>query len=381
MVGPLANPLPAAALAFRGFNQTNLGKTPDLLAVPAYRATVERRLAEASALCADAIGRPVDLVARVANRSEPGIDAYAEAIALVFAAELAQLDLLTEFHGIDPRRARAAFGYSLGELTAVAACGLYSLEAVMRPPLVLAEDCAALAAAVRMGVVFSRRAALDETLVHRTCEEITAEGDGAIAVSAVLSPNTMLLIGGAKTHRRFRDRYNESTTEPVTIRLNDGVWPPLHTPLVCAKHIPDRAALMIREARRLVETPRPPIWSMVTGEPEYATGSGRDVLRRWVDSPQRLWDIVERTLASDVRLLIHVGPEPNVIPATFRRLADNVLQQTLAWSLSGVGLRAVQRMAGSTWLAPLLPKSGCLLRAPRLEHVMLEDWLLENAPG
>lgn len=377
---PLANLLPTAALAFRGYNQTNLGRTPELLAVPAYRSILESRLAEAGQLCAEVTGRSVDLLARVATRSEPGLDAYAEAIALIFAAELAQLDLLREVHGVDPRGARAAFGYSLGELTAVIASGIYPLDAVMRVPLSLAEDCASLAENVKMAVVFSRSAALNEPLVHRVCEEITAGGDGAIAVSAVLSPNTMLLIGEGKTTRRFRERYNAVAPAPVTIRLNDGLWPPLHTPLVCAKHIPDRAALMIREAPRLDESARPPVWSLVTGRHEYDSDSGRQVLRSWVDSPQRLWDIVEAVLVSDVRTLIHVGPEPNVIPATFRRLADNVVRQTLAWSLSGVGLRAVQRMAGNTWLAPLLPRRGCLLRAPMIEHVVLEDWLIENAP-
>ncbi|CAN0381393.1 unnamed protein product, partial [Ectocarpus sp. 4 AP-2014] len=128
---PLANLLPTAALAFRGYNQTNLGRTPELLSLPAYRPILESRLAEASRLCSEATGRSVDLLARVATRSEPGLDAYAEAIALVFAAELAQLDLLREVHAIEPRGARAAFGYSLGELTAVIASGIYPLDAVM----------------------------------------------------------------------------------------------------------------------------------------------------------------------------------------------------------------------------------------------------------
>jgi len=381
MLAPLAKRLPNAALAFRGYNQTNLGRTPELLAVPAYRQTVERRLAEASRLCERATGRPVDLATLVADRVDPGLDRYAESIALVFAAELAQCDLLREFHGVEPTDARLSFGYSLGELTAVAVSGIYPLEAVMRVPLELAGDCAEMAAGVKMAIVFSRRTVLNERVIAAACEEVTAEGRGAIAISAVLSPNTLLVIGQKDTIRRLRRRCRTIGTAPIQFRKNDGLWPPLHTPLVREKHIPDRASLMIREATRLAPTPRPPVWSLVTGRREYEADSGREVLRRWVDSPQRLWDVIEGVLASDVKTVLHIGPEPNVIPATFKRLADNVVRQTLAWSLTGMGLRTVQHLAGRSWLAPLLPKSGCLLRAPRVEHVIVEDWLLENAPG
>lgn len=370
-----------SALAFRGYNQTNLGRTPELLAKPAYREIVKRRLLEAGDLCGQATGRSIDLIARVENEDEPDLDHYAEAIAIVFAAEMAQLDLLREVHGIDPCGAKMAYGYSLGELTAVAASGLYPLEVVMRPPLELAADCASMATDCTMAVLFSRSESLSEARIHRLCEEITARGRGALAVSAVLSPNTLLVLGEGETVAQLRAECKTLDGPAIHLRTNDGQWPPLHTPLVRRLHIPDRAALMIREAPRLRETARPPIWSLVTGKREYEDDSGRETLRRWIDSPQRLWDVVEATLAADVRTVLHVGPQPNVIPATFKRLADNVVKQTLDWSLTGVGMRTVQQMAQSSWLTPLLPRSGCLLRAPRVEHVMLEDWLLDNAPG
>lgn len=380
METPLAKWLPSTALAMRGFGQTNLGRTPELLAVPAYREIVQRRLLEAGRLCTQATGKPVDLVARVEGRLEPDNDAFAEAIALVFAAELAQLDLLREIHGMDPCAARMAFGYSLGELTAIVVSGLYPLEAVMRAPLELAADCAAMAADVTMGIVFSRRTTIDEAMINRLCEEVTVDGRGAVAVSAIISPNTLLVLGEGDTIERLGKRLEQLDGLPILVRTKEGIWPPLHTPLVRKKHIPDRAAVMIRETPRLSETPRPPIWSLVTGQREYEKDSGRETLRRWVDSPQRLWDVVRAVLVEDIRTVIHVGPEPNVIPATFQRLAENVVRQTLAWSLSGVRLRTVQQMTRSTWLTPLLPRNGSLLRAPRVRHVVLEDWLLENVP-
>ena len=51
--------LPATVLAFRGYNVTNLGRTAELLAHPAYGPTVEKHLRAASVTAADVLRRPV----------------------------------------------------------------------------------------------------------------------------------------------------------------------------------------------------------------------------------------------------------------------------------------------------------------------------------
>ena len=61
----LANGIAEAALAFRGYNVTNLGRTPELLAVPAYRDIVLEELRRYSEICADIIKAPVDLARNV----------------------------------------------------------------------------------------------------------------------------------------------------------------------------------------------------------------------------------------------------------------------------------------------------------------------------
>jgi hypothetical protein len=38
----------------------------------------------------------------------------------------------------------------------------------------------------------------------------------------------------------------------------------------------------------------------------------------------------------------------------------------------------VQGMANRPWLKTLLPSRAALLRAPNIEHIVLEDWLLEQ---
>lgn len=379
MPNELQRHIETTAFSFRGYNVRNLGKTPELLAHPLYGPTIERHLREAGEICSSEIGHPVDLVRRVVERSEPDLDHYAEAVALVMALEFAQIELLQNYFGVYFSEAKLAFGYSLGELAAVACAGVMSQENAMRVPIALAADAAELAHNVQMGVLFSRGPTIDETDVRRLCRQITAEGNGTIDISAILSPNTYLLLGQNGTVARFAATMHEALPTPVHLRLNPDRWPPLHTEIARQKHIPDRASVMMERMPGGFVPPCPPVVSLVTGKRSYDDLHARDILRQWVDQPQRLWDAVYETLASGVTVLIHVGPEPNLTPATFHRLSDNVEQQTSGRSLGSFGMRAAAGLARRPWLSAILPSRAALLRAPLLKHIILEDWLLEHS--
>jgi [acyl-carrier-protein] S-malonyltransferase len=378
MSHPLQSKIGTTAFAFRGYNITNLGRTPELLAHPAYGPTVARYLRRASEVCAEIIKRPVDLVGLVTRREEPGMDRYAEAVGLIVSADLAQVQLLEEFHGVRYREAKLAYGYSLGELSAVACGGVFDMAEVLSVPVAMAADCAALAANVVMGILFSRGPAIDEIDVHRLCRKITAEGNGTVAMSAILSPNTYLLLGQNDTISQFKATMHQFLPMPVHIKVNPDRWPPMHTPIVRQKHIPDRAAVMMDRMRGGLQPPCPPVFSLVTGDVSYDDYHARDILRDWSDHPQRLWDAVYATLAGGITTVVHVGPAPNVIPATFHRLGENIRQQTAGRSIGRMGMRAAAGLARRPWLSALLPGRAALLRAPLLKHVILEDWLLEH---
>jgi [acyl-carrier-protein] S-malonyltransferase len=128
-------------------------------------------------------------------------------------------------------------------------------------------------------------------------------------------------------------------------------------------------------------SPSLPLLSGVTGKTSYTDHNSRELLHRWVDHPQRLWDMIYQTLASGVETVVHVGPAPNLIPATFKRLSDDVRGQLGGRSPAGLGLRAVLCMVRRPWLAQRLPSRAALLRAPFLRHVLLEDWLLDRSPS
>ena len=370
--------IPSAVFSFRGYNVTNLGRTPELLEHPAYGATIARYLREASAICADMVKRPIDLVERVRRREEPDLAAYDEALSLIVAVELAQLEILRDLFEVRYADTRFAFGYSLGELTAVIASGVYQMEHALRLPLAMAADAVALAHDVTLGVLFSRGPLLDFDEVNRLCLHINAAGEGVIGVSSYLAPNTVLLMGQRGTVDRFSELMHKKFPDRVYLRKNPDRWPPMHTPLVWQKNIPNRAAVLLQTLPGGFAKPHPPVLSLVTGKMSYNDYNSRDLLIRWIDQPQRLWDAVYETLAAGVKTVIHVGPDPNLVPATFQRLSENVRGQIAGTSLNSWSLRAISHAVKRPWLSALLPSRTALLRAPLVEHIILEDWLLSQ---
>src|SRR5215510_11663078 len=134
--------LSSTALAFRGYNVTNLGRTPELLAHPAYGSVVERQLQSVSGIASDLLRRPVDLVTQVRAAREPTLENYGEALALLLAIESAQLLLLREQFDVDYSAASFSFGFSLGEISAVVTGGVLDLTSALQVLLPLADDCA-----------------------------------------------------------------------------------------------------------------------------------------------------------------------------------------------------------------------------------------------
>ena len=369
-----------SAFGLRGYNVTNLGRSRDLLLHPLYGPTVERHLIVASQMGSDALHQKVDLVARVRSAQESTLETFGEDINLIVAMELAQLELLREFFDIDWQRAKLAFGYSLGEVAALIACDVYKAEHILGPPLAMAAECIELARDTTMGVLFSRGPELSTDAVQKLCLEINSENNGIIGVSAFLSPNTVLLMGQGSTIDRFKRRMKEAISAQVHLRKNEHKWPPLHTPLLWDRNIPNRAAVMQHTMPGGFTEPRPTLLSMVTGKASYTDWNSRQILNRWIDHPQRLWDVICETLASGVETIVHVGPDPNLVPATFHRLSDNVVSQVRGLTPLRLRYRAMSSIARRQWLTKWLSNRAILLRAPFIEHVVLEEWLLEQKP-
>jgi [acyl-carrier-protein] S-malonyltransferase len=372
---PLHEQIPAAAFAFRGYNITNLGRSAELLEIPAYAPIVEEWLRLASDVSTRVLKRPVDLIARVRRKEETSLDTYGDAIALILAMETAQMHLLRQFFGIELSQARLVYGYSLGEVGALIAAGAMDLSETLGILLALSQDCAGLAEDVTMGVMFSRTGKLPLGEIRSLCLDVNRAGKGVIGMSSILSPNSVLLLGQHDTVDEFKRRMTDLLPGPIHLRKNPHHWPPMHTPIFWQKGVPDRAGVLLHTAE--VNSPtHKSILTLVENHITYTHDNARELLRRWTDHPQRLWDAVAETLERGIETVIHVGPEPNLLPATFERLKENILAETRA----SKGLSAVASLVRHPWIAALLPDRAALLRAPLIKHVVLEDWLIEHAP-
>ncbi len=221
------------------------------------------------------------------------------------------MKLLDEFFDIEYSRARLAFGYSLGEIGALVAGGVMDLAAALHAPLLLAWDCVKMAHDVTLAVLFSRGPALDANAVYKMCLRINTAGKGVIGISIVFAPNSMLLMGQGDTVDRFADLMSEWLPQRLYLRKNESRWPPMHTPIVWQRNIPNRSAVMMQTLSGGFSGPTPAVLSLVTGKLSYNDFNARDLLARWVDHPQRLWDAVSETLSMGIETIIHVGPEPN----------------------------------------------------------------------
>ena len=313
--------------------------------------------------------RPVDLVERVrAGRETRGLIDYAEDVALIVGVELAQMKLLEEFHGIFLNQARLAMGYSLGESAALMAAGVLRDG---RPAARAAGPGRRLRRPGRRrhhGCVLLRGPVLDLDTVQRMCLEISQQGKGTIAVSTYLSPNSLLLLGQNNALGRFETMMHEVFPERVYLRRNPHRWPPLHTSITWQRAIPNRAAVLLQTTSGGFKAPSLPIVSMVTGDASYDEFNSREILHRWVDHPQRLWDVIYKMLANGIDTVVHVGPAPNLLPATFDRLKSNIQMQMNGKGLGSLGRRAFSRIARRPWLTRLLPSFTALFRAPFVDR-------------
>jgi [acyl-carrier-protein] S-malonyltransferase len=375
-VDELRTGIGTAALAFRGYDQTNLGRSPELLAHPVYGPIVRGVLDQASQIAAAAVGRPIDLAARIEAQEVSTLECFAEDVATIVAMELAQLAILEQVFEVNVREARLSFGYSIGEMSAMVNGGVYTMEQLLPIPLAFAADCAAMAADTTMGILFSRGSILHAGDVVRLCTAVSSQGRGLIGPSAYLSPNTVLVIGQGDTLDRLEPLMGEFLPARTNLRRKPNHWPPLHTPLVWQKNIPNRTAMALYQTAGGLQRPRPTVLSCVTGAASYDELNSRDLLTRWVDHPQRLWDVIYETLGSGIDLVVHVGPAPNLVPATFERLSNNVLKQMGNRYVRALGRGVVSSLNQHAWLARLLPSKAALLRAPFIAHIILEDWLL-----
>jgi [acyl-carrier-protein] S-malonyltransferase len=145
---------------------------------------------------------------------------------------------------------------------------------------------------------------------------------------------------------------------------------------VWERNIPNRTAIAMHHITGGERKPTPAVVSCTTGVASYDEWNSREILAEWTDHPQRVWDVMESTLASGAELVIHVGPEPKLFPTGFERLSNRIMKQLKMRHLDRLGSSFIPSLSRNGWLNRKLPTNAVLLRAPFLNHIILEDWLL-----
>jgi [acyl-carrier-protein] S-malonyltransferase len=365
-----------AAIAFRGYDVTNVGRSPELLEHPVYGSIVRSTLEAASVLCSDAQGEKVDLVARVLAREPSDLSTFVHDIGTVVAMQIAQIRILEEIFEIPVRQARLSFGHSIGELSALVLGGVYTMEQLLPVPLALAKDCAELTSDTTIGILSVHGATLQIEDVEHLCASISRRGQGLIGPSTYLSPYQVLLLGQYDTLSMLEQEMHEFLPAGVSLRRRPNHWPPLHTPIVWERNIPNRTAMAMHHVAGGESKPSPTIVSCATGSASYDEWNSRAILADWTDHPQRLWDVMENALASGADIVIHAGPEPKLFPTGFDRLSNRIMKQLKMKHLDRLGSSVIPSISRNSWLTRKLPANAVLLRAPFLNHIILEDWLL-----
>ena len=258
-----------AAIAFRGYDVSNLGRSPELLEHPVYGPIVRSALEDASVLCSDAQGEKVDLVARVLQREPSELSTFVHDIGTVVGMQIAQFRILEEVFEIPVRQARLSFGHSIGELSALVLGGVYTMEQLLPVPLSLARDCAQLTADTTMGILSVHGAMLQIEDVEHLCASISRRGHGLIGPSTYLSPYQVLLIGQHDTLSVLEQEMSHFLPEGVTLRRRPNHWPPLHTPIVWERNIPNRTAIAMHHTGGGDRKPVPAVVSCTTGAASY----------------------------------------------------------------------------------------------------------------
>ena len=202
-------------------------------------------------------------------------------------------------------------------------------------------------------------ATLQIEAVEHLCASISRRGHGLIGPSTYLSPYQVLLIGQYDTLNMLEQEMDQYLPAGVTLRRRPNHWPPLHTPLVWERNIPNRTAMAMHHIGGGERKPTPSIVSCATGSASYDEWNSRAILADWTDHPQRLWDVMENSLASGAEIVIHVGPEPKLFPTGFERLSHRIMKQLKMKHLDRLGSTVIPSISRNGWLIPSTPCKCC----------------------
>lgn len=206
----------------------------------------------------------------------------------LYAVELAAFAALTEA-GIRPH---CLAGFSLGELSALAASGAVKPEEGLRLVMERGRLMDEAAGQVESGMVAVVK------LENRVVEELCARFDRVYPVN-YNCPGQVTVAGLRESLGEFQAAVKEAGGRALPLKVSGG----FHSPFMAEAG--RRFGALLEETP--LTAPQLPLYSNVTGAP-YEEGSWKTLLTRQIFSPVRWQDTVEHMAAWGVTTFIELGP-------------------------------------------------------------------------
>lgn len=218
--------------------------------------------------------------------------------------------LATVKSAVDPV---AAAGHSLGEYTAYAAAGSFSLRDAVR--LVRRRGELMRAAGEQRPGTMAVVIGLDGASVEQACREVSSS-DRTVVAANWNSPDQVVLSGDPQAVSAAGERCKQLGAKRVVPLKVSGAF---HSPLM----EPARLQLELELQKISLEDPRFPVVANVTGQPVKDAATARKLLAQQLTAPVRWVQCMQAALAlggSDATF-VEIGPG-NVLAGLLRRIAS-----------------------------------------------------------
>ncbi|MBW2696217.1 MAG: ACP S-malonyltransferase [Deltaproteobacteria bacterium] len=206
--------------------------------------------------------------------------------------------LLRALEEAGPVRPAYVGGHSLGEYSALVACGALAFEDSVRLVNLRGRYMQEAVAEGRGAMAAVLGCAPDQ--VAETCQAVAAERGEVVAPANFNSPQQTVIAGEAQAVEKASERLKELGAKRVVALA---VSAPFH----CGLMAPAAEKLRPELDRVTFSDPNPPLVSNVEAEPNSSAGHIADLLEQQVTAPVRFTEMIDKMTALGVTRYLEVG--------------------------------------------------------------------------
>jgi len=216
----------------------------------------------------------------------------------------------------DDFQPEAVAGHSLGEFSALVACGAMSFEDGLR--LVSKRAQAMQKACEAVEGTMAAIVGLDDQIIETICDSI----DEIVIPANYNSPGQLVISGSIKGIELAVEKMNEAGARRAIALQVGGAF---HSPLM----EPARAELAAAINATELKTPVCPIYQNVTAQPETDPETIKENLIKQLTAPVRWTQTMQNMIANGVDSVVEVGGNGKVLRGLFKRVDRKLAAEAL----------------------------------------------------